>query len=146
MNRTIPEIYSLLQDLSWYFGNQGFDGECCDGLSLVEYMSLKKICSTKDITIQEISTALNITKGGTSKVIDRLEEKSFALRKQSPEDGRVCCVQATKKGLNAVRKIAEQNSAYLAEALNIEEDTTLVAIKDVLGVLRRAIQEKGYIK
>lgn len=38
---------NLIQDLSWYFGNQGFDGEFCEDLSLVEYMTLKKFAKQK---------------------------------------------------------------------------------------------------
>jgi len=47
MNKNIPEIYKLIQELSWYFGNQGFNGECCGDLSLVEFMAVKKCMSKK---------------------------------------------------------------------------------------------------
>lgn len=146
MNNNISEIYSLIQDLSWYFGNQGFDGECCEDLSLVEYMALKKVCENKDITIQETGSALNITKSGISKVIDRLEEKNYALRVQSSKDGRVCCVQPTEKGLNAVEKISDRYSEYLLEALNSVEHDSLANIRDVMELLCKAIREKGYIR
>lgn len=146
MDNNISKIYSLIQDLSWYFGNQGFDGECCKDLSLVEYMALKKVCENKDIAIQEIGLALNITKSGISKVIDRLEEKKYALRVQSSKDGRVCCVQATDKGLNAVEKISDRYSEYLLEALNSVEHDSLANIRDMMELLYKAIREKGYIR
>ncbi|WP_213819036.1 MarR family winged helix-turn-helix transcriptional regulator [Garciella nitratireducens] len=146
MDSNITEIYSLIQDLSWYFGNQGFDGECYEDLSLVEYMALKKVCGTKNITIQDIGVALNITKSGVSKVIDRLEEKNYVLRERSSEDGRVCCVQPTKRGLNAVKKISDQYSKYLMEALDSVQQDLLSNIKDVLELLYSSIREKGYIK
>jgi len=146
MDSNISEIYSLIQDLSWYFGNQGFDGECCEDLSLVEYMALKKVCAIKNITIQEIGAALNITKSGVSKVIDRLEEKDYILREQSSEDGRVCCVKPTEKGLNAVKKISDRYSEYLMEVLDSIEKDLLVNIRDVMELLYKAIREKGYIK
>lgn len=146
MNKNITEIYNLIQDLSWYFGNQGFDGECCEDLSLVEYMALKKVCGMKDIIIQEIGTALNITKSGVSKVIDRLEEKNYVLREQSSKDGRVCCVIPTVKGLNAVKKISDQYSEYLLEVLDSVEQDSLVNIRDVMELLYKAIREKGYIR
>jgi len=146
MDSNISEIYSLIQDLSWYFGNQGFDGECCEDLSLVEYMALKKVCGTKDITIQDIGVALNITKSGVSKVIDRLEEKNYVLRERSSEDGRVCCVQQTEKGLNAVKKISDRYSEYLMEALDSTQQDSLANIKGILELLYSSIREKGYIK
>lgn len=146
MDSNISEIYSLIQDLSWYFGNQGFDGECCEDLSLVEYMALKKVCGTKDITIREIGVALNITKSGVSKVVNRLEEKNYVLREQSSEDGRVCCVKPTEKGLNAVKKISDRYSEYLMEALDSTQQDSLANIKDILELLYSSIREKGYIK
>lgn len=146
MNNNIAEIYSLIQDLSWYFGNQGFDGECCEDLSLVEYMALKKVCGTEDITIQEIGAALNITKSGVSKVIDRLEEKNYVLRVQSSKDGRVCCVQPTEKGLNAVQKISNRYSDYLLEVLSSVDQDSHVNIRDVMELLHKAIMEQGYIR
>lgn len=146
MDNNILEIYSLIQDLSWYFGNQGFNGECCENLSLVEYMALKKVCKIEDITIQEIGVALNITKSGVSKVIDRLEEKNHVLRVQSTQDGRVCCVHPTEKGLNTVEKVSYRYSEYLMEVLDSVEQDLLVNIKDVMELLYKAIREKGYIK
>lgn len=140
------EIYDLIQDISWYFGNQGFDGECCEDLSLVEYMALKKVCATKAMKIQDIGTEINICKSGVSKVIDRLEEKNYASREHSPKDGRVCCVQATKKGLDAVKKISTRYSEYLTEALINEKQTSLFNLRDVLKMLNRAIREKGFLK
>lgn len=146
MNKNISEIYNLIQDLSWYFGNQGFDGECCEDLSLVEYMALKKVCGSQDITIQQIGATLNITKSGVSKVIDRLEEKNYVLREQSSKDGRVCCVAPTEKGVNAVKKISDRYSEYLMEVLDSVEHDSLVNIRDVMELLSKAIQKKGYIK
>lgn len=143
---TVSDIYNLLQELSWYFGNQGFDGECCGDLSLVEFMALKKVCGTDDITMQEIGAALNITKSGVSKVIDRLEEKNYAIRVQSSKDGRVCCVKPSEKGLNTVEKTTDRYSEYLLEVLDSVEQDSLANIRDVLELLYKAIREKGYIR
>lgn len=145
MDMIISEIYSLTQDLSWYFGNQGFDDKCCEDLSLVEYMALKQVCIKNGITIQEIGSVLNITKSGVSKVIDRLEEKKYALRVQSSKDGRVCCVKPTEKGLNALNKITDRYSEYMLEVLDSIEQDSLVKIRDVMELLCKAIREKGYI-
>lgn len=146
MNGNIPEIFNLIQDLSWYFGNQGFDGECCEDLSLVEYMALKRVCVIKDITIQQIRIELNITKSGVSKIIDRLEKKEYVLREQSSNDGRVCCVVPTEKGSNAVYNIANRYSEYLVEVLDEVEPESIDNIKKALELLLEAIKKKGFIK
>lgn len=146
MDKNIPDIHDLLQDLSWYFGNQGFDGECCEDLSLVEYMTLKKACDIQNITIQELGVSLNITKSGISKIIDRLEKKFYVFRHQSPSDGRVCCVLPTEKGNNAIHKISKRYSEYLHEILGEVSGKSLQNIKETLELLFKAIQDKGFIK
>lgn len=146
MDKNIPDIYDLLQDLSWYFGNQGFDGECCEDFSLVEYKALKKAYDIKNITIQELGVSLNITKSGISKIVDRLEKKHYVSRHQSTADGRVCCVLPTEKGNNAIHKISNRYSEYLDEILGEEGEESLQNIKETLELLFQAIQDKGFLK
>ncbi|MBM7540005.1 MarR family winged helix-turn-helix transcriptional regulator [Amphibacillus cookii] len=146
MNKDIPDIHDLLQDLSWYFGNQGFDDECCEDLSLAEYMALKKVYDIQNITIKELGVSLNITKSGISKIIDRLEKKCYVSRHQSSSDGRICCVLPTEKGNNAIHKISNRYSEYLDEILGAVDEEALQNIKDTLELLFKAIQDKGFIK
>ncbi|MDW7672204.1 MAG: MarR family winged helix-turn-helix transcriptional regulator [Bacillota bacterium] len=146
MNNCIPEIYRLIQDISWYFGNQGFDGECCDGLSLVEYMALKKAYDTQYVSMQELGVMLNISKSGISKVIDRLEARSYIKREQSASDGRVCCVLPTEEGVDALTRIAGRYSDYLQETLSAMEPQSLQRMEKSLRLLLEAIQQKGFIK
>ena len=146
MNKNIPEIHDLLQDLSWYFGSQGFDGECCEDLSLVEYMALRKAYDKSNITINDLGKSLNITKGGVSKIIDRLENKLYVSRHQSSSDGRVCCVLPTEKGINAIHKISNHYSDYLEELLGEVDEESQQNIKNTLELLFKAIQDKGFIK
>ena len=109
-------------------------------------MALKKVCETKEMSIQEIATELNVTKGGVSKIIDRLEEKQYVFREKSSSDGRVCCVIPTEKGVNAARKISDRYTDYLKEVLNSVEDDSIVNIRSVLELLLRLVRDKGYIK
>lgn len=146
MRKNMPEIYNLIQELSWYFGNQGFDGQCCGDLSLVEFMALKKVHKKDDITIQEIGNALNITKSGASKVIDRLENKAYVLRKQSSADGRVCCVAITGKGIEAITKIVERYTDYVDGMLKNFEPDAVDNVKNVLEELVKSVRKQGFIK
>jgi len=146
MNKNIPDIYNLIQELSWYFGNQGFNGECCGDLSLVEFMALKKVHDKNNSTIQEIGNALNITKSGASKIIDRLENKDYVLREQSTIDGRVCCVGITEKGIEAITKIVESYTGYVGDMLKDFDPNTVDDIKNVLEVLITSVRKQGFIK
>lgn len=146
MNENIPDIYKLIQELSWYFGNQGFNGKCCGDLSLVEFMAAKKVHEQENITIQEIGNALNITKSGASKIIDRLEYKGYVLRQQSSVDGRICCVAITDKGTEVIAKIVESYTDYVGELVKDFDPQAVDNVKNVLEMLMTSVRRHGFIK
>jgi len=146
MNKNIPDIYNLIQELSWYFGNQGFNGECCGDLSLVEFMALKKVYENNDIAMQEIGDSLNITKSGATKIIDRLESKEYVMRKQSLIDGRVCCVAITDKGMDAITQIVQRYTDYIGQALKKYKAQEVDNFKTVLDELVVSVRKQGFIK
>lgn len=146
MNKNITDIYNLIQELSWYFGNQGFNGECCGDLSLVEFMALKKLHDKNNSTVQEIANALNITKSGASKIIDRLENKGYVLRKHSPADGRVCCVAITEKAIDGIETIVKLYTEYVGKILKDFELDEINKVKDTLGILITSVRKQGFIK
>lgn len=146
MNKSVSEIYNLVQELSWYFGNQGFDGNCCDDLTLVEFMAVKKVCENNNISIQEIGNQLNVTKSGVSKIINRLENKGYVIRVQSSLDGRVCCVEITDKGIDVIKKIVELYTDYIGKILRNFESDTVDDIKSALELLTTSVREHGFIK
>lgn len=145
MNNNIPDIYNLIQELSWHFGNHGFNGECCGDLSLVEYMALKKVYEQNNITIQEIGDVLNFTKSGASKIIDRIENKGYVTRVQSSIDGRVCCVIVTGKGKEVTTKIMEKYAGYVEEMLKYSDPSTVDNVKNVLEILVNSVRKQGFI-
>lgn len=145
MNKDIVDIYNLIQEISWHFGNHGFNGECCGDLSLVEFMALKKIHESDNITIQEIGNALNFTKSGASKIIDRIETKGYATRETSPIDGRICCVKVTEKGTKVITGIIEKYSTYVDNMLKERDSDTIKNIRSVLGILVDSVHRQGDI-
>lgn len=146
MNKNISEIYGMIQELSWYFGNQGFNGKCCGDLSLVEFMAVKKVSEKDDITMQDIGIALNVTKSGASKIIDRLENKGYVLRKHSSIDGRVCCVGITDKGACVITEIVESYTDYVGEMFKNLEADAITHVKSGLEVLIASVRKQGFIK
>jgi DNA-binding MarR family transcriptional regulator len=83
MKNRISDIYNLLQELAWHFGDHGINGECCEDLSLCEFMALKVAYENNNISIQEIGSAINFTKSGATRIIDRLENKGYVKRERS---------------------------------------------------------------
>lgn len=141
MNKSIPAIYDSLLEIAWHFGNHGINGECCGDLSLVEFMALKKAYDNKELSIQEIGSALNFTKSGATRIIDRLENKGYVKRERSPLDGRVCCIPLTPKGIEVLTSISERYSTYIAEMLKELEPDTVENIRSVLELLTRSAQK-----
>lgn len=141
MRENIPEIYDTLQEIAWHFGSHGINGECCGDLSFVEYMALKKTCEANEMTIQVIGNALNFTKSGATRIIDRLEEKGYVIRRHSPSDGRICCVDVTEKGKAAVTEIAKKYTEYLEKSMKSFDVYKVKQIKDALVLLADAIKK-----
>ncbi len=135
MNEHIPDIYSSLQQIAWLFGGHGINGECCGDLSFVDFIALKKVYENTAITIQGIGNALNFTKSGATRIVNRLESKGYVTREDSPEDGRVCCVMITEKGVNVVSKIVENYTNYLHETLKYLDTEAMEQVKKVLDIL-----------
>lgn len=141
MDKNIPDIYNLLQEIAWHFGSHGFNGECCGDLTLVEFMALKKIYENNNFSIQEIGNAINFTKSGATRIIDRLENKGYVTRERSPIDGRVCCAMVTYKGKEAITKIMENYTVYLQNVLKEFEPQKIEHIRDTLEMLVNAVQQ-----
>ncbi len=140
MNPYIPEIYDSLQEIAWHFGSHGINGECCGDLSFVEYMALKRIYEKSELSVQDIGNALNFTKSGATRIIDRLEDKEYAAREHSPTDGRVCCIAITDKGKEAIKEISQKYTKYLEDALKEVDTQKINEIKDILEILLKAVR------
>jgi len=145
MNKKIPDIYNLLQEIAWNFGDHGFNGECCGDLSLVEFMALKRACENCNFSIQEISNSLNFTKSGATRVIDRLESKGYVTREQSPVDGRVCCIAVTDKGYGILTEVVKKNTGYLEKTLKNMDPENIDNIEETLKMLVESLQSQKNI-
>jgi DNA-binding MarR family transcriptional regulator len=146
MNKNITAISSLLEKTAWHFGNHGLSEKCCEDLSFAEYTALKIVYENDQSTIQFIGHALNFTKSGATKIINRLEGKGYVIRKNSPRDGRFCCVSITDKGIAVISKIIENQTIQLE---NILQNLTLEKKEDIkiaLEILVNALQEHKALK
>ena len=145
MDKNILNIYNSLQEIAWHFGNRGINGECCGDLSLAEFMALKKVYENTSFSVQDIGNAINFTKSGATRIIDRLESKGYVTRERSPKDGRVCCVTVTDKGKEAITKIMEKYTVYLEKILKDLETPMIDNIKDVLEILVKSVHKQEFI-
>lgn len=135
MNNQIPGIYNSLQEIAWQFGSHGLNGECCEDLSFIEFMALKKVYENAEISVQEIGNYLNITKSGATKITNRLGQKGYVTKKTSAADGRVCCVCTTGKGTEVIKLIIGRYIDHLDQILKDMEPGTINEVKSVLKLL-----------
>jgi MarR family transcriptional regulator, organic hydroperoxide resistance regulator len=139
-DKNIINIYNSLQDIAWHFGSHGINGECCGDLSFIDFIALKKIYENSEITIQGLGSAMNFTKSGATRIVNRLEGKDYVERENSPLDGRVCCVRLTEKGSVTISKIIENYSLYLEDVLKGFEPKEVEQIEIALEKLFAAVR------
>lgn len=110
------------------------------GLTVSEWVALRRLLSTGASTTSTLVDALGMTKGAVTKVIDRLVAKHLVVRSLDPEDGRVQRVSLTRAGRALVPKLAalaDQNDAHFFGHLSAKERDALI------DTLREVIRRHG---
>jgi len=146
LNKKDSNIFDMVMNLSWFFGSQSFDGDCCRGLSLIEYMTLKKISILNTASVQLLGKELNITKSGISKVLTKLEKKGYIKKEKDQDDARVCCLLITIQGKKILEDIDKSYSEYINNVLNDVEELDKDEVFKSLETLYIAFNKKGYKK
>lgn len=146
MKSSFSDIYSLLQELAWHFGDHGINGECCEDLSMAEFMALKAAYENDNFSIQDIGNSINFTKSGATRIIDRLENKGYVKRERSLTDGRVCCVPVTDKGSQVISQIINKNTNNVEELLQGLDPQVIDNIKTTMEILIKSVHRQDIIK
>lgn len=115
-SKAAKDLSTLIREITWNFGARGLKGECCGDLSQPEFRALCLASERQQCAMQDIAKDLGFTKGGATRVVNRLERKGYIERQRSPEDGRVCCVKVTAAG------------SMLAKSVNREKEDRIVKI------------------
>ena len=96
--------------------------------SVAEWVVLSQVHANPQIRSAELADALGLTRGAVSKVLDKLEEKKWIVRKTLQADKRGQQLLLTPQGRRAVpllTKIADSNDARFFDCLNAKERATL---------------------
>jgi DNA-binding MarR family transcriptional regulator len=103
------------------------------GLLLADNEALLNL-SIHSMRMSEIADRLVLSRGGTTKVIDRLEELGFVTRRLDPDDRRATLVEITEVGRQAQaearvvidRRLEEMWSRHISDA----EAESIVAVME----------------
>jgi DNA-binding MarR family transcriptional regulator len=94
-------------------------------LALSWFESMQVIDSTPSCRVIDISEALSITVGGTSKLVDRIEHAGWCERSPNPDDGRSSTIALTRAGRRlltaAKRTLDHEIGVRLGEPLSTSE-------------------------
>ncbi len=112
--------------------------------SVTEWVALRTLFDQQGTTHTELIQALGMTKGATSKVVSRLEEKGLAKRQLAEGSGREQLLMLTKKGADLVPRLAalaDENEAHFFGHLGARERKALMLTFQalVLQIIHRAL-------
>ncbi|CAI6085872.1 MarR family winged helix-turn-helix transcriptional regulator [Cohnella sp. JJ-181] len=125
------------------FGNIGRDIES-HGLSPDNFMILELLYNKGPQPIQKISERLSIPSGSITYVIDKLEKKGYAERRQSQEDRRTSNVVLTEAGSALFDDIFPKHAAMISRNLSVatpEEKRALAELLKRIGMHAAALGE-----
>ncbi|MFO7592177.1 MAG: MarR family transcriptional regulator [Acidimicrobiia bacterium] len=83
-------------------------------LALSWFEPMQVIDRTPGCRVIDIAEALSITIGGTSKLVDRIENAGWCERSPNPDDGRSSTIRLTRSG----RRLLTAAQRSFADALN----------------------------
>ncbi len=128
----ISDISRSLIEIAWYFGPKGLNGECCENLTMPEFIALDKISTTTNCAVQDVGYSLGFTKSGATRIVNRLEKKGYVQKLKSHEDARICCVEITKSG---ERVLSSANSRYMEQFHAIAEKMPEYTVAETVKLL-----------
>lgn len=128
----ISDISRSLIDIAWHFGPKGLNGECCENLTMSEFIALDKVATTQHSAVQDVGYSLGFTKSGATRIVNRLEKKGYVQKVKSHEDARVCCVEITKSGEGV---LSFTDSRYMEQFHSIAAKMPEHSLADTVKVL-----------
>jgi len=98
-------------------------------LPLSRFEPMQVISRRSGCRVFDIATDLAITVGGTSKLVDRIEESGYCRRRNNPDDRRSSIIELTPFG----RSVLEQATVSFEDELRIRLGSTPAETLDRFG-------------
>jgi DNA-binding MarR family transcriptional regulator len=115
-------------------------------LPMSMYAPLRVIADTDECRVLEISVALGLTVGGTSKLVDRLVVAGFVVRRSNPVDRRSSLIVLTDVGAGILDRARSTLEAELERCVGpLLRDDELTQLGDLVGRVRRGLAEMARV-
>lgn len=92
--------------------------------------------------MQTLIERLGFTKGGITRVVDRLEKRALIERQRLPGDGRVCCCLPTDTGIALAAEISRSLEDRLDTLLSDLPASERTATLQALSLLDRSLSKE----
>ncbi|MBX3581577.1 MAG: MarR family transcriptional regulator [Rhizobiaceae bacterium] len=99
-----------------------------EGVTVAEWVMLRLLYEAEAAAPSRLAEQMNMTRGGITKLVSRLVDRSLVLRRASPDDGRGQMLELTKAGTELVPKLAflaDSNDAEFFGSLSTADRQTL---------------------
>lgn len=93
------ELRTALTELIRVYSFRDRDRICCYDVSVRQSDALDALAENGALSLNDLAAELYLDKSTTSRVVDALEKKGYAVRKEHPESKRSILVEATRKGV-----------------------------------------------
>lgn len=113
------ELRRALSELIRVYSFRDRDRICCYDVSVTQSNALDALAERGPLTLNELAAELYLDKSTTSRVVDGLERKQYALRRENPESKRSILIALTSEG---ERLRAQIERALLEEEMRLLED------------------------
>lgn len=110
-------------------------------LTLEQFQTLKSLSSDRGMSQRQLGAAINKNPANMTRILDRLEAKSFTVRHPDPQDRRSYLVFLTDRGrtaLDEVKGVFEAFSARVHSGVTSEMARTT---RKVLGIMAANVEK-----
>jgi MarR family transcriptional regulator, 2-MHQ and catechol-resistance regulon repressor len=112
-------LRGALSELIRVYGFRDRDRICCYDVSVTQSNALDILVARGPLTLNDLAAELYLEKSTASRIVDGLEKKEYAARRENPESKRSILVEATSEGAALQRQIERD---LLNEEMRLLED------------------------
>jgi MarR family transcriptional regulator, organic hydroperoxide resistance regulator len=111
------------------------------GFTFSQCYTMLNIHQNKVITMNELSTKMNLDTSTMTRVVNRLLRDDYLHRERNPEDRRVVFISLTEKGKEAAEELAREVSDFYRNILNQIPRGEVNRVFSSVQVLLRAFEQ-----
>ncbi|MCY0851898.1 MarR family winged helix-turn-helix transcriptional regulator [Thermoplasma acidophilum] len=101
-------------------------------LSVTEFTIMRQLSDNGPMSMAAIASAINVTPGWVTGVIDKMEDKGLVMRKREETDRRIIKISLTEHGKVTYEEAKEKHFAFIEKSLSGLSESDLDMANDVL--------------